>query len=97
MHTRQDYLDNKCTHEDYYSQFVNDHIKNILLSQFGLSELKKAYSKDQYLNTIELYKWDNLAIFVNCAKQLKECNDYSTLAGKVCILKESARQLIKES
>jgi hypothetical protein len=96
MYTRQDYLSHKCTHSEYYSQFVTSHTLKLVNDIFGKDHLKECYTKDQNLNNIPLYKWDNLALFVNCDKALKECGDFSSLAGKVCILKESAKILISE-
>lgn len=94
MFTRKDYLDSNCTHEQYYSQFVNDQIKAIVSTFFGTKELKNAYAKDPSFNTIPLQQWDNLTYRFSCDKALKERGDYSTLAGKVCILKQAARMIV---
>jgi hypothetical protein len=94
MHTRQDYLNGIVSHEDYYSQFVTELTKNLVNKTFGFNRLESAYKKDHSFNTIPLASWDNLTYLFNPDKELKSCGDYSTLAGKVCILKESARQLV---
>lgn len=95
--TRQDYLDGKCTHREYYSQFVTNGIKNSVLSSFG-DELFS--SKDEHFNDIKLTRWDMLANYAvrgnGVSEKMKERGDYLTLAGSVCILKEAAKQ-IKEN
>ena len=41
MFTRKDYaLDGKCTHQQYYAQFVTEEIKMIVVLNFGLDTLK---------------------------------------------------------
>ncbi len=45
---------------------------------------------------ISLYKWDALVYAVNVRDKMKECNDFPSTAGDVCILKEAARQIIEE-
>ena len=57
-YTRKDYNDNKCTHREYYAQFVSEETKKIVLRYIGLDRLKA--SKDQHLNDIALGSWDTL-------------------------------------
>ena len=96
MYTRQQYLNNECTFSEYYQQFVTNQTKRLVLD-IGLKRIKDALNNgDKHLNTIPLYKWDNLALFFRCDSQMKECGDFTTLAGKVCILKETARELANE-
>ena len=97
MFTRQDYLNNNCTHQEYYNQFVNDDIKKIVLNHFGYNKIKKSYSEDKNLNNIPLQSWDNLAYFLNFREEFKKYGDFESLASKVCILKNAARQIITEN
>lgn len=91
-------------HREYYSQFVTPEIKQIVLS-FLQSELKrlkyKGLSKTQIktnsFNDIKLVLWDNLTYLIRTKEALEAKGDYPTLAGKVCILKEAARQLIENN
>lgn len=65
MFTRKDYaLDGKCTHQQYYAQFVTEEIKMMVVLNFGLDTLKEAYQEDKAFNTIPLQKWDLLGIFL---------------------------------
>lgn len=93
MFTRQDYMNNKCTHSEYYSQFVNDYTKRIVLSRWNKTVLKNAYDKDQHFNSLSLGQWDNLTFLIS--PDFKKYGDYSTLAGCVCVLKETARHIVK--
>ena len=94
MKTRKEYLDGKCTHEEYYGQFVSRVTKYRVLAHIRMDKLKK--SKDEHLNDIPLRIWDNASNnFPHVSTKMEECGDYLTLAGCVCIIKESARQLLQ--
>ena len=95
MKTREDYLNEKCTHKEYYSQFVTEDIKKMVVNAFGVENLKLALSHDEYMNTIPLKMWDRLSYSVSIMKQMRAHGDYQTLAGTVCTLKEAARQVVE--
>jgi hypothetical protein len=94
--TRTAYLahslpDQKTAHRAYYAQFVTPAHFSRLKS---LADQIKC-SQDPYFNDIELSAWDRLAVPIpaGSASIMRECGDYPTLAGAVCILKEAARQI----
>lgn len=91
MFSREQYLKGECTHANYYAQFVTGSAFQIVLNTIGRDRILK--SADKHFNDIPLHLWDRLSFPV---KGLKEAGDYLTLAGKVCIAKEIARQY-KES
>ncbi len=97
MITRKEYLatGGNATHRAYYAQFITPAHKQRLLNNIGIHRLER--SKCHYFNDIPLEIWDAIAVPVpaQSAKLLKECGDYPTLAGAVCILKECARQLVE--
>ena len=96
MITRSDYLkpgqsDKKAAHRNYYAQFVcGEHF-----SRLGQLKERIMASKDEHFNDIPLAIWDQLSIPIpaKSARLLKECGDYPTLCGAVCILKEAANQI----
>lgn len=94
--TRQQYLNNECTHREYYSQFVTKGIKQRLRSTLKSSALKAGM--DKHFNNIPLYFWDNFMPVVpyEILKKIQSCGDYYTLSGIVCILKEAAMQIAEE-
>lgn len=94
MFTRDDYLRNKCTHEQYYAQFINDEVKQLVIAGIGKKRLLN--SKDKHFNNIPLAKWDFLMLPSNISSLLVEAGDFMTLAGQVCILKEAGRQIKAE-
>lgn len=102
LFTRQQRLDNECTHEEYYSQFVNQKMLNDVVGFFGESELKKAFEEDKHFNTIRLSAWDSFGEFdirqgqYGIGAKMKEIGDYLTVAGLVCIGKQAARQAINK-
>jgi len=94
MITRQDYLEGKATHRQYYAQFVNGQTKIRLLA--GISRERLLASTNENLNDIPLTEWDNLpTIFFEYDKKMSDAGDYLTTSGKVCIYKEAARQIIE--
>lgn len=95
MIQRQDYIDGEVSHREYYAQFVNTQILNLAL-RIGKSRL--IASSDSHFNDIPLNEWDRLSrefIFTGLDEQLRSCGDYLTMAGRVCILKEAARQIVE--
>src|SRR4051794_29256750 len=93
IYTRGDYLNNKASHSEYYRQFVDQGIIDLVVRQFGLDALKRAYDKDVHLNSIPLEDWDRLVYVIDGAlvrNKLAASGDIFSLAGGVCILKQAA-------
>lgn len=95
QYTRQQYMNKECTHQEYYSQFVNDRVLNVV-SRFRKKKLIEG--KDQHFNNIPLQYWDKVLVPVpfEIANNMKALGDYPTPAGVVCILKEAARQIVEK-
>lgn len=81
--SRKDFFEKKCSIWEYYSQWVTDSIKSLVKSRLGEAIIN---SQDEYLNDIDLIKWDKLAQFVTYYPD-------NSLATRVCILKSAAKQL----
>lgn len=98
MFTRKDYLDKNCTHEQYYSQFVTNHSKALVLGMWDNQTLIDSYQKDDYFNhkLTPLKSWDFLAGFLSTPKIFTEAGGWNTLSEKICILKQSAREMVLE-
>src|SRR2546423_64659 len=97
IHTRGDYLNNKVTHQEYYRQFVDQGIIDLVVRQFKLDKLVKAYEQDVHLNNIPLQRWDALVYVIDSSlvrNKLAAAGDFFSLAGGVCILKEAAKMAI---
>lgn len=90
--TRQDYLEKRATNAEYYAQFVNTLVLNRVLSRLGKERL--AASTDENFNDIPLAEWDAVLIPAESANLMRECGDYLTKAGSVCIAKQAAREII---
>jgi hypothetical protein len=102
IYTRKQLLNKECTHRQYYAQFVNEGLKNLVNRWFSTEELTKAIKEDEHLNSIPLHRWDACSDSVKnsgfgLSAQLKERGDGLSLAGLVCICKEAARQIIESS
>jgi hypothetical protein len=104
-HTRQDYMNKKCTHHEYYRQFVNTRIVGIVTHALG-DAIRK--SKDgEHFGDIPLVRWDALSDEIRNAIDSKkwkrlECPLVSSgrifwsLSSAVCIAKTAAK-MWKES
>jgi len=95
MKTRKQYMNNECSHAEYYGQFVDSSVIARVTSRIS----KKAImaSTDPHMNDIPLKEWDAIPVSSHIADKLKECGDYLTLSGSVCINKAAARQIRGES
>jgi hypothetical protein len=98
MYTRTDYLNKKCTHDEYYGQFVTDGFISTVCNIIGKKKILE--STDPHLNDIPLTKWDaivhNRMLPLGTGEKMKEAGDYLTPSGGVCIAKCAARR-IKEA
>lgn len=95
MFTRQDYLNDVCNHNEYYAQFVNGRIVDIVERTIGLKRIMN--STDQYLNDIDLPVWDHLyyAVKSNVDPEiLLLTKEQMTLGTAVCIAKSAAKAII---
>lgn len=104
MKTRTQYLNGEISHFDYYAQFVDGRVKNIVrdkLAQTGhLKNLKQKLSDDKNLNNIPLWFWDGFSQSINTAEvagKMKQAGDFLTLAGIVCLAKTAAKILAEET
>ena len=92
-YTRQEYISNKCTHHEYYSQFATDSMKN-LVGQF-INKLK--LSDDNRVIGLDLDYWDYVAYHIptDVVKAIRLANDGGiSLSDRVCALKTTARILL---
>lgn len=95
MITREQYINFKCSHREYYAQFVNADTKNAVRDFIGENLLRISFKRDKNFNDIPLSIWDSCPFKYN-AKLMIECGDFLTPAGQVCILKEAALQIINQ-
>lgn len=94
MFTRKQYLNKECSHREYYAQFVTEPVKARVRMCIGWERLKN--STDEHLNDIPLRLWDTLGA-VGTKREWDAADDYPTMAGRTCIYKEAARQIIEEA
>ena len=74
MFTRADYMQNRCTHEEYYAQFVTPGIvagvrRFLAISPAGekrdpVKFVRAALAEDKHLNGIALRRWDALGVTI---------------------------------
>lgn len=105
MKTKEQYLNHEISHEEYYSQFVDQNVKQLVLRAFTKKQLCDSIRQDPYFNNLNaswvtswvaLSRWDSLAGKLSVSEKLKEANDFLTLAVGVCILKQAAREIVEE-
>jgi hypothetical protein len=103
MFTHADYMAKKCSHREYFAQFVNSAIIEQVRSVIGEDRIKA--SIDEYLNDIPLGEWDKLTGYAErvgdvwpCRPRvnvdlIKEAGEWITAGTLVSIAKEAARQI----
>ena len=100
MLTRKDYMENRCTHREYYAQFVTNITKQRVLRTIGNKERLREHFKlesEEFFHPgkIQLKTWDKFPIISTEADKMREAGDYLTLSGVVCIAKEAAKQIVE--
>ncbi len=91
-YTRQQYMTNECTHNEYYAQYASDITRDYIANVITLKRINK--SKDQHLNDIPLQLWDACPFAGDLRAQLKAQGDTFSLSSIVCIAKATARDMI---
>ncbi len=103
MKTRQDYMDKRVSHAEYYRQFVTPSIIALVKSSIGIDAI--AQSKDEHFNDIPLSKWDAMHVVhivngmysrIACGEKIKAAGEGNSASTGTCILKQAAR-MIKET
>jgi len=94
--TRADYMNRLVSHDDYYDQFVNAVVVDMVSRRIGAERVKA--SADPHFNDIPLREWDRLAdtlINSNAARLVCQATGWNgtTLAERVCVLKAAARRI----
>ncbi len=103
IYTRTDYMNNKCSHHEYYAQAVNESVLDYVKQ--AINEKAIANSTCEHFNDIPLKKWDNLhgikhLIHIPTLKKMQgiaenEKHFLWSPCNQVCIAKAAAR-IIKE-
>lgn len=96
MYTRKQYLNKECSFEDYYSQFITGAVRHNLTSRKGFLDKLAESKEDNFSDVISLEVWDSFDGGSIAKDKMKECGDYLTQSGKVCVYKLAARQMLKE-
>lgn len=97
MWTRKDYLDKKCSHKEYYDQFVNVEILSYIKAALG-DRIRK--STDPHFNDIPIGTWDCRVetIHLLVSKDLiRETGQGWSLSSGVSIAKAAARRIRDDS
>lgn len=103
--TRADYMDERCTHEQFYGQFVTGSVLHLVRSAIGEDAI--VASTNPHFNDIPLKQWDNLhemVLGIIKSERGKLACRIDPIAGKPgsfhwslsnsgCTLKEAARQI----
>jgi hypothetical protein len=95
--SRADYMAKKCTHEEFWGQYVNQHVTDVVLRRIGREKIQA--SKCPHFNDIPLSCWDALAGAVqsHVATMNVKSGMYKTrsasLSDCVCTLKAAAEKI----
>lgn len=103
--TRQDYMAKRCTHEQFYGQFVTPGVHRLVRSFIGEASILR--STDPDFNDIPLQLWDRMHPLItdivksergSVARHADPIPDQPrsfswSLSNSVCVAKEAARQI----
>ena len=104
MFTRKDYLEQKCTHREYWAQFVTKSMRDMVQRNIGLERLQSS-TNEYFSDVTTLRDWDAMknATFTMLDQRKwrdiqypEYTNPHSigwSLSDNTCLLKEAARQL----
>jgi hypothetical protein len=93
-YTRAQRLNNECTHEEYWDQFVTEAIIRLVKGRFG-----------GRLDTVTLAEWDSLSLITRelidkdkwrrlmCPKFIGTRSYAWSLSDNICILKQAASRI----
>lgn len=97
--TRSDYIDGKCTHQEYYSQFVTEESKRLVIRFIGSKDfLSQKYEADNNLNNIPLHQWDAIALYYKHIGAIDENGTGVKIyyrSNAICVLKTAAMMIVK--
>lgn len=96
MYTRQQYMANEVTHQEYYGQFCSDSVIRLVTDRIGKDQILR--STNPHFNDIPLKQWDNLepVIRMMVGSSIRKLNGQVSLSDCVCVAKAAAR-IIKEN
>ena len=96
--TRRQYLNGKCTHRQYYAQYVTPEVTGEVLNRWSRETLLASFQEDNFFNSLitPLRLWGEIPLPKDTDSKMRRRGDYLTLAGRVCICKEAAQQIVGE-
>lgn len=104
-YTRKQFIINKeCDHRTYWSQFVTEGVKELVLRHIPKDKLMAA--EYPHFNDIPLQRWDRMHVGVPQYVKNAICDSNASmyppgteggysLSDMVCVLKEAARQIVE--
>lgn len=94
MFTRKQFINNECTHSQYYSQFVDNQVRQLTAAWIGTRTILE--SIDPNFNDIPSSRWDLLYEVMYSTiglEKVKKCGDYFSIVFSACVAKEAALQI----
>lgn len=94
MFTNQQFVNNECSQSEYYSQFITDNVRRLVIAMIGRDRIIN--SIDPNFNDIPLYVWDRLYQFMYYSigsKFIQEYGEFWSIGFAVGIAKEAAHQI----
>jgi hypothetical protein len=98
MFTRKDYMSGKCNENEYYSQFLNEKVIDVIKRSVTYKYIVQARDKKDFFD-VSAQQWDFATGAILCLlgkEPFKERGDYVTHNGLICIAKAAARQILAE-
>ena len=98
-YSRKDYMANKCTYREYYSQFVNNYVFACVRAKFTKDELTNYLKNDEHLNNISMrlidqFTMSSIQYLAGVNKRLGNGPGYSISMG-CSAFKEACKQIVE--
>lgn len=90
--SRKEYMENKCTHKEYYDQFITPAGIELVSKSVAFKKLMKNNSED--LSSVTINFWDLIGTAHDAVALLNSKGDTWSLASAVCINKAIAEHII---
>ena len=98
MFTRKDYMAGKCNEDEYYSQFVNEKVIDVIRRSVTYKHIVQARDKKDFYD-VSAQQWDFATGAILCLlgkEAFRRHEDYVTHNALICIAKAAARKILAQ-
>lgn len=98
MFTKKQYMSRECTEDQYYSQYVDEKMIDLIRKSVMYKHILNAKDKNDFCD-ISMQQWDFVTGLILCLlgdKPFKQRGDIAMHSNLICIAKAAARKILAE-